>query len=332
MNAQTNPISEMILPATNRRGFLRRAGLATAAAAFAPAAASLLTGQPHAEAAPLTNLDAAILNFALQTEYLGASYYSFAASGAGIDGNGGAISGAGTQGTVITKSSPMVPFNDPLVQQLANEFAVDELGHVAFLRDALASNNYPVYALPTIDLLNSFNAIYAAATNTPGATFDPFANDVNFLIGAFILDDTDVTAYAGSATLITSKGYLAAASGILGVEAYHAGSIRTNLFLRSQEPNSTATYGIDIVSTIQAISDLKNKLSGGTTTSYGATILGATSSEGLIRDGSANITAADANSIAFERNTREILNILYGAPGAASGGFFPNGLNGIIVD
>ena len=330
MNAQPAPIPETLLTPTNRRGFLRRAGLASAAAAFAPAAASLLTGQPNAEAAPLTNLDAAILNFALQTEYLGAAYYSYAASGVGIDGNGGAISGAGTQGTVITKSNPMVPFSDPLVQQLANEFAVDELGHVAFLRDALASNNYPVYAQPTIDLLNSFNSLSAAAGL--GATFDPFASDINFLIGAFILDDTDVTAYAGSATLITAKGYLAAASGILGVEAYHAGSIRTNLFLKSQEPGSVAKYGLDIVATIQAISDLKNTLSNGTTTSYGAQILGATSSQGIIKDASANITAADANSIAFERNTREILNILYGAQGAASGGFFPNGLNGIIVD
>ena len=330
MNAQPAPIPETLLAPINRRGFLRRAGLASAAAAFAPAAASLLTGQPNAEAAPLTDLDAAILNFALQTEYLGASYYSYAASGAGIDGNGGSISGLGTQGTVITKTNPMVPFTDPLTQQLANEFAIEELGHVAFLQDALASNGYPVYAMPTIDLLNSFNSLSANAGLS--ATFDPFANDINFLIGAFILDDTDVTAYAGSATLITSKGYLAAASGILSVEAYHAGSIRANLFLKSQEADSAAKYGLDIAATILAISDLKNKLSNGTTTSYGAQILGATSSEGIIRDGSANITAADANSIAFERNTREVLNILYGAVGAPNGGFFPAGLNGLIVD
>ena len=315
---------------TSRRNFLRRAGLASAVAAVAPAAAAIFAGQPDAKAVPATDLDEAILNFALQTEYLGASYYSYAASGQGIAANGAGTSGIGTLGTVITKASPMVPFANPLIQQFANELAVDELGHVNFLRAGLASAGFAVSALPQIDLLNSFNSIATAAGLT-GGTLDPFSSDVNFLVGAFLLDDTDVTAYTGSATLITNPGFLAAAAGILSVEAYHAGLIRTNLFLLSQEAGSTAKYGIDIVSTIQKLADLKNTLSGGTTTSYGARILGATSAQGIVMNGSSNISAADANSVAFERNTREILNILYGGQGLASGGFFPNGLNGFIT-
>ena len=315
---------------TSRRNFLRRAGLASAVAAVAPAAAAIFAGQPDAKAVPATDLDEAILNFALQTEYLGAAYYSYAASGQSSAANGAGITGIGTQGTVITKANPMVPFSSPLIQQFANELAVDELGHINFLRAGLASAGFAVTAQPQIDLLNSFNSIATAAGLT-GGTLDPFANDVNFLIGAFLLDDTDVTAYTGSSTLITNPGFLAAAAAILSVEAYHAGLIRTNLFLLSQEAGSTKTYGIDIVSTIQKLADLKNTLSGGTTTSYGARILGATSAQGIVMNGSSNISAADANSVAFERNTREILNILYGGQGLASGGFFPNGLNGFIT-
>ena len=329
MNAQPAPIPETTPTPTSRRSFLRRAGLASAVAAVAPAAAALLVGKPVAEAAPLTDLDEAILNFALQTEYLGAAYYTFAASGAGIAANGGSESGtgAGTQGTVDVKTNAMVPFSNPLIQQLANEFAVDELGHVAFVQSNLVAGGFQAYAMPNIDLLNSFNAMAAAAGL--GASFDPFESDVNFLIGAFILDDTDVTAYAGSSALITNPNYLAVAAGILAVEAYHAGSIRANLYLMSQEKGSKKKYGIDIEKTVAAISKLKNKLSDGTTTAYGAQILGATSSQGIILNKSANITAVDTNSLAFERNPREVLNILYGAIGAMSGGFFPSGLNGI---
>ena len=328
MNDQLTLI-EGIKASHSRRAFLRRAGLASAVAAVAPAAAALLTGVRPAKAVPTTDMDAAVLNFALNLEYLEGEFYCYAASGAGLTSNGSGVTGMGTQGAVTIKDNAKVPWSNPLIEQLANEIAVDELTHVNFLRGALYEANQPYYAEPNLDLFNSFNSL-AQAAGIANA-FDPFASDVNFLLGAFIFEDVGVTAYSGSATLLTSPTYLQAASGILAVEALHASTIRTMLFNMSQEANSTAKYGINIVEAVALISNTRSALSGGTATATGATVTGAVSDQGIVLNNSSNIVPSDVNGVALERNTREVLNIVYGKAGAASGGFFPTGMNGIIT-
>ena len=156
------------------------------------------------------------------------------------------------------------------------------------------------------DEVNHVTFLRAAGLVGPGETFNVYANEDNFLLGAFIFEDVGVTAYKGAAPLISNKTYLGAAAGILAVEAYHAATIRTVLYERG------------LASAANAISDARDSLDGPSDDDQGITL-----------DGRANIVPTDSNSIVFGRTPGQVLNVVYLTPNVAnSGGFYPHGVNG----
>lgn len=196
----------------SRRNFISGlAGTAGAAGVLAVTGCSHRSSQMTPAPTPLPNpaiSDADILNFALNLEYLEAEYYLRATTGMGLSapdaGSGAAAVAGGTQ----------VPFKTPAIQEYAMEIANDELAHVRFLRSALGSN---AVARPAIDLMNSFNS--AANAAGIGPSFNPFADEDSFVVGAFVFEDVGVTAYHGAATLLSSTANLGAAGAIMAVEA-----------------------------------------------------------------------------------------------------------------
>ena len=254
--------------------------------------------------------DADILNFALNLEYLEAQFYHFAAFGTSIPGD--LLGGTGRRGAPT--GGRQVTFTDPQVAQYAREIALDERAHVAFLRSALGAS---AVAQPDLDIsaAGAFTSVArAAGLVTASQTFDPYANDENFLLGAFIFEDVGVTAYKGAAPLITSKTFLEAAAGILAAEAYHAGLIRTVLYAKGLQTPSLRT-------STTKISDARDSLDAPTDVDQGIEPIGNMS----------NIVPSDQNGIAFSRSAGDVLNIVYLTAAAASqGGFFPNGVNGNI--
>jgi hypothetical protein len=243
--------------------------------------------------------DRAILNFALNLEYLEAEFYSYAVHGEGLPED--MTHGTGRRGPV--DGGRQVGFQSKSIRQFAAEIARDEYEHVAFFRSALGS---AAVARPAINIRQSFtDAALAAGLIKAGQTFDVFANEDNFLRGAFLFEDVGVTAFKGAARLISNKTYLDAAAGILAVEAYHAANIRTVLYDRGGAEDANA------------ISRARDSLDG------------AHADQGLTIDGEANIVPADNNGIAFGRTPGQVLNVVYLTPGqATSGGFYPSGLNG----
>ena len=286
---------------TEQRGLSRRSALLLSGAAVAGLA---LNRAASAQSAAVTDTD--ILNFALNLEYLEAQFYTLATTGQTIDKIGIGITGPSNAagGTVTVKANPMVTFTTPVLQQFASELALEEQNHVKFLRSALGAS---AVAMPNLDLMNSFNALASAAGL--GSSFDPFASEANFLLGAFIFEDVGVTAYLGAAGLISDKTYLDKAAGILAVEAYHAGSIRTRVFQAGSAAQSAASK----------IAAARAMLDGSGSDDIGVGV----------QQGAATIVDADANALAFSRTTTQVLKVVYGG-GSASGAFYPNGMNGTI--
>ena len=249
-----------------------------------------------------------ILNFALNLEFLEGQFYTLATTGMTLSQAGISTSGGdGTAGgTVTVKANAQVPFQDPLLKQLAAEITMDEQNHVKFLQSALGS---AAVAQPNIDLMNSFNALASAAGL--GSTFDPFASETNFLLGAFIFEDVGVTAYQGAAGLISSKTYLDKAIGIHNVEAYHAAAIRTRIFQAGTTAQSIS----------QAIAATRAKLDGTGNDDIGVGIT----------NGAATIVDNNAQGMTYARTTAQVLSIVYGGGAAGAGGaFYPNAMNGTI--
>ena len=246
-----------------------------------------------------------ILNFTLNFEYLGAEYYLHGLTGNGLSGSD--VTGTGTQGTVAAGGP--VPFQSSAIAQYVQKLAVDELGHVRFIKAVLGS---AAIARPTIDLSTSWTTLaIAAGLIVPGQPFNPYSGDVAFLLGAYVLEDVCVTALAGAARLLTNPNNVEAAAGLLGVEGAQAGSIRTLL----------ANLGAGQAT--NAISNLRTTLAGRTPQNpddFGTSITGE----------AYNFVPTDSNALAFRRNTRQVLNIAYGAIGATAGGFFPGAVNGTI--
>jgi hypothetical protein len=284
----------------DRRRFLKTAS----ATGLGVVGAGLLAGMEATTASASTSSaaisDSAILNFALNLEYLEAEFYSHAVYGYGLPAS--LISGKGQCGPV--EGGHAVPFHSNSIRQFAAEIARDEKEHVAFLRSALGS---AAVARPEINISTAFTAAATAAgLIKPGQTFNVYANEDNFLLGAFIFEDVGVTAYKGAAPLISNKTYLGAAAGILAVEAYHAANIRTVLYDRG------------LAADANAISAARDSLDGPSHDDQGVTV-----------GGQANIVPADGNGLAFGRTPGQVLNVVYLTPKVAnSGGFYPHGVNG----
>jgi len=299
-------LKKLLEAAPSRRSFLAGIGAASAGAVIVGCGSNSVvttTATPTTTAAPAIT-DADVLNFALNLEYLEAEFYLRAATGAGIPSQY-----TGTNPGTVTGGTQVSFTGQPVLQAYANEIAQEELNHVIFLRSALGS---AAVDRPTINFTDTFNAVAQVAGI--GQTFNPFADPLSFLVGAFVFEDVGVTAYHGGALLLQSKAILGQAVLIHAVEAYHAAMVRTLIAGMAAQSGASQAYLNDC----NAIESVRAALGGNVETTL--------STSGIV-------ACAPGTSIGYERSTDQVLHIVYataGGAGVTGGGFFPNGLNGTI--
>lgn len=219
-------LPEVIGAATNRRSFIKKIGVATAAVS-----ALSVAGAPSAEAQ--SNNEMNILNFALNLEYLEAEFYTYAEFGYGIENLGIGVSGTAngsnptsggqtTGGAKVTFSNNLV-FTGPIAHQIGS----DERAHVVLLRTFLGS---AAIAKPNINL----NALGFG-----------FGNQNDYLKLSRIFEDIGVSAYAGAAGMLTTPLVITTAARILAAEAEHVSTVRTQI-ARLNVPTA-ALDGADLI-------------------------------------------------------------------------------------
>ena len=125
-------------------------------------------------------------------------------------------------------------------------------------------------------MYNSFNTLWTTvlayfttnkidASSITQTTFDPFASDINFLLGAYIFE-AGVAAYTGAAPLLTVPANLNAAAGIQATEAYHYGLIRTQIYALDQSQTTLGAAGVARLVTT-GISGVRSTLDGSASSS-----------------------------------------------------------------
>jgi hypothetical protein len=288
--------------ALNRRHFITALGMTGAAAGTGLlSGCSSSTSSTPAAAATVAQTD--VLNFALNLEFLEATFYSYLTTGADINTtktkvsllSSGAVTGAPPAAIVFTGTAAQQ------ITDILNEIYFDEWNHVVTLQGLLGSS---AIFRPAINLA-------AAGAITP----------TNALSIARLFEDVGVTAYNGAVGLLSTSD-LRYASQILAVEAFHAGALR---LVSIQNPGIAAYIQADSLDVAPvdlgtaALEDAGPTAAGGIFSTAGATTSNATTPAGF----------------PFLRTTSQVLSIVYGpgtgaASGTKSGGFFPSGVNGRI--
>lgn len=221
-------VSQRAINRLSRRNFLASAGMAVGATgAIALAGCSgnnATTTTTTATTAPAGSpSEADVLNFALNLEYLEASFYLYITTGSGLPTS---LQGP-SPGTV--SGGAQFTFTDPNVTALAQQLASEEQAHVTFIQSLIGAAGGTVASLPSLNL----------------AAMGAITSDATFLALARQLETVGISAYEGGVQYFVSDTTgLTYAATIHDTEAQHEGNLRQ--FCIAKNITSAAVDSMDI--------------------------------------------------------------------------------------
>ncbi|EPS63629.1 hypothetical protein M569_11158, partial [Genlisea aurea] len=268
---------------------------------------------------PLPKSDVDLLEFPLNLEFLEAEFFSWGAFGRGLDELAPELTQGGPPplGPEKAKLSPLI--NDIIAQ-----FALQEFGHLRAIEETVPGFPRPLLNLSATAFATVINNAFEEPLFPP---FDPYLNDLNYLLASYLIPYVGLTGYVGANPNLQTPIAKRLVAGLLGVESGQDAVLRTLLFERALD--KVRPYDITVATFTDRISQLRNKLGKQGLKDEGLIVPPALGAQGKI---SGNVLVGNNYSISYERTPPEILRIVYGSGNESHPGlFYPEGANGYIA-
>ncbi|KAL7242919.1 hypothetical protein ACSBR1_015342 [Camellia fascicularis] len=268
-------------------------------------------------AIPGSDID--LLEFALNLEYLEAEFFLWGSLGYGLDSIAPNLTMGGPPPVGTTKARL-----DPFTKDVILQFAFQEVGHLRAIKNTVRGFPRPLLNLSAEAFGNVMNSAFGRALKP---AFDPYANELNFLLASYVIPYVGLTGYVGANPKLQSPISKRLVAGLLAIESGQDAVIRGLLYERARE--KVKPYGITVAAFTDHISELRNKLGSAGVKDEGLIVPTFQGAEGKLRG---NVLAGDQNSVGYDRTPEEILRIIYSSGDEhVPGGFYPKGADGRIA-
>ncbi|XP_070001890.1 desiccation-related protein PCC13-62-like [Nicotiana sylvestris] len=239
-----------------------------------------------------------LLEFPLNLEYMEAEFFLWGSFGYGLDSFAPELADGGPSpiGARIAKLSP-------LIRDVIAQFGFQEVGHVRAIKNTVAGFSRSLLNLSREAFATVMNDAFGHQLDPP---FNPYANDINYLIASYVIPYIGLTGYVGANPKLHSPTAKRLLAGRLGVESGQDAFLRALLHERGSK--NVEPYGITVIEFTNRISELRNKLGRHGLKDEGLKVKPTVGAEGKIRG---NILVGDKYSISYDRTPEEILRIVY---------------------